>query len=455
VATWPPPPPLASDTRASLHQHPLDLQPVVEDDDVRRSADRQATEVVAPDDPRRHRAGRGQGVLELDAELVEVADRLHHGQRASGQRAVVAAHDSALRDDVGAAEREAPVAHARRADRVGHEREPPGRGLPGDEHGLGGEVVAVDDDLHSDVGARQRGHRDPRIPRDARAHRVEEVRHGARAAIEGEVGLGRGGVGVAAGDRDPAGDQLVDELEGAVQLGRQRHLAHRAGIEEAAQQREVGRAAALRVVGAQALGRQEGPFQMSADDPRPAAAGRHRGQRGGQIDLRRSDERRLEGGHAAGEQGLAGPQVPVGVGDLEVDAGEPVGLQVDEARRGDERAARLADPERGDDAVLDLDVAGQQAPVDERGAHAEPHGEASGTRAAASRTLPDAASRACASPASTPASSITSATSRSSPQPARAPRAASSSQPAARQQMRTARSRSFALATRIALMRLP
>jgi hypothetical protein len=56
---------------------------------------------------------------------------------------------------------------------------------------------------------------------------------------------------VAARDGDAAADELVDELEGAVQLGRQRHLADRAGIEQPPQQGEVGGAAARGVVGAE------------------------------------------------------------------------------------------------------------------------------------------------------------------------------------------------------------
>src|SRR4051812_48770652 len=71
---------LADDMRPSLHQHALDLEAVVEDDDVGGRADGQATEVLAPDDPRGHGAGRREGILELDAEAVQVAHRLHHGQ---------------------------------------------------------------------------------------------------------------------------------------------------------------------------------------------------------------------------------------------------------------------------------------------------------------------------------------------------------------------------------------
>jgi hypothetical protein len=291
--------------------------------------------------------------------------------------------------------------------------------------------------------------------RAARAHRVEEMGHRARAAIEGQVRLGGGRVGVPAGDGDATSHELVDELEGAVQLGCERHLAHRAGVEQTTQQREVGCAAALGVVGTETLRRQERPLEVRADDARPAAAGRHGSERRSEIDLRRRDERRLERGDPAGQERLAGAPIAIAVGDLEVHAGEAVGLQIDEPRSGDQRPATATDPERGDHAILDLDVARQQAAVDERGSDAEPHGVPSPVGAAAPRTLPAASRRAWASLGSTPASSATRATSRSSSDAARAARAASSSQPAARQQMRTARSRSFAFATRIPLMRLP
>ena len=64
------------------------------------------------------------------------------------------------------------------------------------------------------------------------------------------------------------------------QLGRERHLAHRAGVEQAAQQREVGVAAALGVVDAEALGRDERALEVRAEHARADAVGRHRAQGG-------------------------------------------------------------------------------------------------------------------------------------------------------------------------------
>ena len=94
--------------------------------------------------------------------------------------------------------------------------------------------------LHDHVLARERGERDARVARRRMAHRVEEVGDGAHAAVEREVRLGRGRVGVAGGDRDPKAHELVDQLERARQLGRERDLGDVAGTQQAAQQRDVG-----------------------------------------------------------------------------------------------------------------------------------------------------------------------------------------------------------------------
>jgi hypothetical protein len=197
-----------------------------------------------------------------------------------------------------------------------------------------------------------------------------------------------------AGHGDPARDELVDELEGAIELGRQRHLTDRAGVEQPPQQVEVGRPAPLRVMDAEALRRQEGPLEVRADHPRAAALDRHGAQRRREVGLGRGDEGRLEGGDAAGQQGFAGTSVGLSVSALEVDAGEAVDLQIDEARSGDPAMAAAPEAQPGYQAVVDGDVARQQPAVHQRGRDAEPH------RRAASRTLPAAASRLRAAAAS-------------------------------------------------------
>ena len=128
--------------------------------------------------------------------------------------------------------------------------------------------VVRDDHLHDDVGASERGQRDARVARRARAHRVEQVRNRAHAAVEGQVGLGRGGIGVPRRDRHVALDELVDQLERAGQLGRQRHVRDGPGVEQPPQQREVGRREPARVVDAGAAGREERAFDVGADHAR-------------------------------------------------------------------------------------------------------------------------------------------------------------------------------------------
>ena len=57
------------------------------------------------------------------------------------------------------------VAHPRGGDRVGDERDAPARRPPGDDQRVGGDVVAVGDQLDHHVRARERRERDPRFAR--------------------------------------------------------------------------------------------------------------------------------------------------------------------------------------------------------------------------------------------------------------------------------------------------
>ena len=144
---------------------------------------------------------------------------------------------------VDAAERVVPVTEPGGRDRVGDEREPARRDAPQQPHDVGVEVHAVDDRLHDDVRPHERGADDAGIAVRQRPHRVEDVRDGADAAVEGGVGLGRGRVRVAERDDDSARLERVDELERPGQLGRERHHPHRAGGEEPLEQSQVGVAA--------------------------------------------------------------------------------------------------------------------------------------------------------------------------------------------------------------------
>ena len=87
---------------------------------------------------------------------------------------------------------------------IGDERDPALSCLP--DHGCrdGCDVHPVEDELHDDVGSRERRARDSGIAMVERTHGVEEVRHAPHAEIEGDVRLLGGRVRVAARDRDLA-----------------------------------------------------------------------------------------------------------------------------------------------------------------------------------------------------------------------------------------------------------
>src|SRR4029079_5500525 len=94
-------------------------------------------------------------------------------------------------------------------------------------------------------------------------------------------------------------------------------------------------------------------------------------------------------------QRFARPRVTPSVGVEEVDSAEAVHLEVDEAGRGEAASIRREDSVGGDDPVLDLDVAGDEAAVDERRADSEPHDPGSTAR----RTTPPASARPAPPPA--------------------------------------------------------
>ena len=125
------------------------------------------------------------------------------------------------------------------------------------------------------------------------------------------------------------------------QLVARRAARARASRAAPARLRAAARAARGRGRGARPSGcvpsaprREERPFDVDAEDPRPVARpSRHLRERREQLLLGRRDERGQVRGDAGLEQRLAGAPVAVGVGVEEVDAGEAVDLQVDEAGR--------------------------------------------------------------------------------------------------------------------------
>ena len=157
---------------------------------------------------------------------------------------------------------------------------------------------------------------------------------------------------------------------------------------------------------------------MRAQDAGPVRRGRHLAEGGEELRLGCGDERREEGGDAGLEEGVARVAVPVGVGGEEVDSGEAVDLQVDEAGDRDALAVRRREAERRRHG--------------RRGSRRRPRRACrrrGRLRRRASRRLlqrdarccrPDASSRARAVSASTPARSDTIATRAFPSAPARA-----------------------------------
>ena len=207
-----------------------------------------------------------------------------------------------------------------------------------------------------------------------RAHRVEEVGDGAHAEVERRRRLLGGGVAVAERHGHAALEQARDQRAGARELRRERHQPDRAAVEQPVEQRQVGVAArAPPTCVPSRRGERNGPSRCT---PRirgcPPSAGTSR-ERGEQLLLGRGDQGGEVGGHARLEQRLAGAAVAVGVGVEEVDAAEAVDLEVDEAGHGEAAPVRPGEPAADDPAVLDLDVAVDEPPVDEGRLDAEPH----------------------------------------------------------------------------------
>ncbi len=207
-----------------------------------------------------------------------------------------------------------------------------------------------------------------------RPHRVEEVGDGCDAAIERASGLVGGRVGVAARHDDAAARQQVDQLERAVQLRRERHRGHGACVEQAREQRRIWVAARVDGVRPEPHRREEGPFEVDADHARADGLPRDLGERGDELGLGRRDQGRLEGRDAALEERLARATVARGVGRGEVDAGDPVHLQVDEPGNRDAAAGAAVEADGRDPPVLDLDVSLQEEPVDDGSLDAQSQG---------------------------------------------------------------------------------
>jgi len=118
-------------------------------------------------------------------------------------------------------------------------------------------------------------------------------------------------------------------------------------------------------VDSQAERRQERSFQVHAENAGTVRLGRHLAEGCEELLFRGGDERRQEGGDAGLEDGVGRGAIPLGVGREKVDACEAVDLEVDEARNGDTPAVRRRQAEAGDTAAENLEVAGNELPVDD------------------------------------------------------------------------------------------
>src|ERR671922_1213601 len=134
---------------------------------------------------------------------------------------------------------------------------------------------------------------------------------------------------------------------------------------------------------AEALRGEERPFEMDAEDARAAVRPERKlPKRLVQLLLGCRDERRQVARDPGLEQRFARAAVALRGGVEEIDSAEAVHLDVDESRGRDAVAVSTREPVAADLAVHDLDVAGDEEPLRQRGSDAEPH------RAAASLTLP-------------------------------------------------------------------
>ena len=214
---------------------------------------------------------------------------------------------------------------------------------------------AVEDDRDDDVVARERRADDARVAVQERAHRVEEMRDAARAAVERRVRLRGGRVGVAERDGDAALEQPVDQRRprpassGASVISRtgpassRRSSSAEVGV---APRRGLVRARAGSARGTAPRGARRGCAGASRRRPAPRASAASSCSSG------RRDQRRQVRGDARLEQRLAGAPVAVRVGVEEVDAAEAVHLQVDEAGHGDARGRRRLRARQRDDAAV-------------------------------------------------------------------------------------------------------
>ena len=170
----------------------------------------EATDLRQAEDARRDGGGRVDRLSERDAELVQVLHRLDHGQRAAGEDAVGPADCPAAHLHVEAPEGIGAVARTGGSNRIGDERDSPGRRAPHDLNDLRREVHSVEDQLDDHVVADEGRPDDAGIPMQHRAHRVEEMGARSNAEVECRVRLVGGRIAMTERDGDAALEQALD-----------------------------------------------------------------------------------------------------------------------------------------------------------------------------------------------------------------------------------------------------
>src|SRR5919106_2303245 len=363
----------ADDTVPSVHEDAVDVELVGQDHHVCRQPNGEPSRGWEAEHAGRNRGRGTQRVLERGSDRVEVMDRLDHRERASGELAARAAGHTVDDLDLEPAQPVRAVREAGARHRVGDERDAAGGRPPDNGGSLLREVDAVEDHLDDDVVSRERGAGDPWVAVPEGSHRVEEVRDRAHAGVEGGVRLGGGRVGMPARDRDLVAEERVDERVGARELRGESDEPDGPRGQEALEELPVGISTSVRPVDAEAPRREERPLEMGAQDARPVRAGRQPVERGEQTVFGSGDEGREVRRDARLEQRVTGAAIAVRVGVEEIDAREPVYLKVDEAGHGDAVAVRGREPDAGDSAVVDLDVAADDPAVHECGVNAELH----------------------------------------------------------------------------------
>ena len=127
---------------------------------------------------------------------------------------------------------------------------------------------AVEDDLDEHVGIDERRACEAGLAGLEGTHRVEEVRDRPPSALEPAPRLVGRRARVAVGDGDAAAPQQVDELERAGELRRERDVGDAAGGEQSFQEHRVWVAPRLGRMRPEAVGGDERPFEVRAEDPR-------------------------------------------------------------------------------------------------------------------------------------------------------------------------------------------